>query len=76
VSANVAARRKDILEVELLTEDDSVGEFLDPTNWKMSSVRLPYTYEQQSKILLCKVEGEWIAVPRLGIDEKIKYGSD
>jgi len=75
-SANVAARRKDILEVELLTEDDSVGEFLDPTNWKMSSVRLPYTYEQQSKILLCKVEGEWIAVPRLGIDEKIKYGSD
>ena len=70
-SAHVVSRFKEFIVVDLLNEDDSVGEFLDPTNWKMNSIRLPYTHQFQQKVVLCKIDGEWVGLPQFGIDEKL-----
>jgi len=40
-SANVVTQMKDHLVVDLITQDDSVGEFLDPNTWQMTPIRLP-----------------------------------
>lgn len=67
-TATVIAQRHSALEVEFINEDNSVGEFLDPTTWLMASVRLPYDHTAGRHGLLVRHEEEWIALPLLSVD--------
>ena len=67
-SAHVKARLEELLYVDSVNEDSSVGEFLDPNNWKMTAVRLPYDHILGRKLLIARIEGEWFALPYLGMD--------
>jgi len=66
--ANVVAQKATFIRTPFIHEDSSVGEFLEPTHWSVQSVRLPYDHEQGRDGLMVNVEGEWIAIPFLGID--------
>jgi nonsense-mediated mRNA decay protein 3 len=66
--SNVVCQMKDFISVELITEDSSVGEFLNPENWQMTAVKLPWDYKGDKKLLLARVEDEWMALQHLGID--------
>jgi nonsense-mediated mRNA decay protein 3 len=57
-------------EVEMVTQDSSAGEFLNPDTWTPTTVRLPYDHSGGSTILVAKVEGDWVALPSLGIDAR------
>ena len=67
-NANVVAQRKDFFYVDSISEDASVAEFLDPNNWKMTAVRLSFEHERGRKLMLARIDGEWICLPRLGVD--------
>lgn len=67
-NANVVARKKDFVKIDALSEDSSAAEFLDPTNWKMTAVRLPYEHEVGRGLLLARIDDEWVCLPRLGMD--------
>ena len=66
--AKVLAQRHEFIEVEFINEDTSAGEFLDPSTWAMSLVRLPYDHIQGRKGLLMRHDEEWIALPYMAID--------
>ncbi len=66
--AKVLAQRHEFIEVDFINEDPSVGEFLDPTTWTMSLVRLPYDHTSGRKGLLIRQDEEWIALPFMAID--------
>ena len=68
-NSNVVCQMDDFVRVELITEDSSVGEFLDPQNWQMTSIRLPWDYSGDNKLLIAKIDGDWIALQHLGIDD-------
>ncbi len=68
-NSNVVCQMNDFVRVELITEDSSVGEFLDPQNWQMTSIRLPWDYSGDKKLLIAKIDGDWIALQHLGIDD-------
>ena len=53
-SAHVKARIEELLYVDSVNEDSSVGEFLDANNWKMTAVRLPYDHVLGRKLSSCK----------------------
>lgn len=57
-------------EIELVRQDSSAGEFLDPETWTPVTIRLPYDYNGDSTIRVAKVEGEWISLPNLAVDER------
>ena len=67
-NANVVARMSELVYHEPLSEDSSVAEFLDPSNWKTTAVRLSYEHVPGRKLLLARVDGEWICLPRLAVD--------
>jgi len=67
-NANVVSRISEFSKVDIVSEDSSVAEFLDPNTWKMSAVRLPYDHQVGRVLLLARIEGEWICLPRLGMD--------
>ena len=67
-NANVVARLNEFTYTEAINEDASVAEFLDPTDWKMTAVRLPFEHVPGRKLLLARIEGEWFCLPRLGMD--------
>jgi nonsense-mediated mRNA decay protein 3 len=66
--SKVVCQMKDFVSVELITEDSSVGEFLSPETWQMTPVRLPWDYKGDKKLLLARVDDEWMALQHLGID--------
>lgn len=68
-SANVVAQMKDQINVELITEDSSVGEFLDPNSWTMAAVRLPWDHTAKNPLRLARIDGEWLALHKLGCDD-------
>ena len=68
-SANVAARMHEHISVDLIDQDSSVGEFLDPQTWIMASVRLPWDHNASKKIRLARIQGEWLALQHLSIDD-------
>jgi len=57
-------------EVEMVTQDSSAGEFLNPDTWTPTTVRLPYDHSGGSTIRVAKVEGDWVALPNLSIDAR------
>lgn len=65
----VMAPHKEQHEVELITQDSSAGEFLNPRDWKPITVRLPHAHTGSSLRVAC-VEGEWMALPHLSIDDR------
>jgi nonsense-mediated mRNA decay protein 3 len=67
-SANVMARMEDFITIDSLNEDSSVAEILNPNTWKMESVRLPFDHISGRKLNLARIEGEWISLPKLGMD--------
>ena len=67
-SAKVVAQKHEILRVDFVNEDASVGEFLDPQNWSMQSVRLPYEHSPGRRGLLLRYDDEWLALPYMAID--------
>ena len=67
-NANVVSRLNEFTYTEAINEDESVAEFLDPNDWKMTAVRLPFEHVPGRKLLLARIEGEWICLPRLGMD--------
>ena len=67
-NANVVSRIHEFQLIEAVSEDSSVAEFLDPSNWSMTAVRLPYEHIPGRKLLLARIDGEWVSLPRLGMD--------
>ena len=67
--AKVVAQRHELLEVEFITEDTSVGEFLDPTSWTVEQVRLPYDHTTGRKGLLMRHDDAWIGLPFMAVDQ-------
>lgn len=68
--AKVVAQRKEMLTVDFINEDATVGEFLDPSSWNMEAVRLPFDHVPGRQGLLAKVDGEWMTMPWMALDEK------
>ena len=68
--ATVVSRMQDHLILETVTEDATVGEFLNPNNWQMDAVRLAYDHVVGSKLRLARIEGEWVALPLQQVDVK------
>tara|TARA_B100001250_G_scaffold406645_1_gene426061 strand:+ start:2236 stop:3306 length:1071 start_codon:yes stop_codon:yes gene_type:complete len=68
-SAQVLARMEEHVVVELINQDSSVGEFLDPKTWVMSSVRLPWNHDGKRNIRIARIEGEWVSLHSMAIDE-------
>ena len=66
--AKVLAQLHELVQVDFVTEDASVGEFLDPSNWRMESVRLPNDHELGRKGLLVRNDDAWLSLPHFAID--------
>ena len=64
----VIARQRDHTAVDLLNFDTSAGEFLNPRNWKMETIRLPYDHKGEMTLRLADIEGDWLALPRMAVD--------
>jgi hypothetical protein len=67
--ATVLCSQNEQLIVDLITQDESAGEFLNPNTWTPVTIRLPYDYSGSSSIRVAKVEGEWFSLPNLSVDE-------
>ena len=68
-SARVIAQRHEFSTVDFINEDTSVGEFLDPNAWTMQSVRLPFDHKPGRKGILARIDGEWLALHHMALDE-------
>ena len=69
-SSNVVAQMKDHVIVDIINEDSSVAEFLDPTNWNMAAVRIAWDHTPRQKLRLARIDGEWLALHKLGCDDE------
>ncbi len=69
-SANVVSQMKDHVCVDIITEDSSVAEFLDPTNWNMNEVRVAWDHVPRQRLRLARIDGEWLALHKLGCDDE------
>ena len=64
--AVVMSRYNEQIEVDVLNRDTSAAEFMDPRDFKMQTVRLPYDDDgQQQRLRLGWITDEWVAVPRV-----------
>ena len=64
--SNVLSRTVDQLDVELINRDSSAAEFLDPRDWKVRAVALPYDDDGLSDTLrVALLADEWVALPNL-----------
>ena len=68
-SAQVVSQMTEHLVVDLINQDSSVGEFLDPNTWVMTSVKLPWDHNGRKSIRIARIDGEWIALHHMAIDE-------
>ena len=71
--AVVLSRFADQVEVDILNRDASAAEFMDPRDYKMLAVRLPYDDDGiQATLRLAWVVDEWLAVPRIRNHDEVK----
>jgi len=64
--AVVMSRFVDQIEVDLLNRDASAAEFMDPRDFKIQTVRLPYDDDgTQPRLRLGWITDEWVALPRV-----------
>ena len=66
--ATVLSQMKDHLVVDILNRDDSAAEFLDPSTWQMTSVRLPWDFDGGSQLRLAQLDGEFLALHDMALD--------
>ena len=60
---------KDHVVADIINEDSSVAEFLDPTSWNMAEVRVAWDHVPRQKLRLARIDGDWLALHKLGCDE-------
>ena len=53
---------------QILNRDDSAAEFLDPSTWQMTSVRLPWDFDGGSQLRLAQLDGEFLALHDMALD--------
>jgi nonsense-mediated mRNA decay protein 3 len=68
-SSNVVSQMKDHVVADIINEDSSVAEFLDPTSWNMAEVRVAWDHVPRQKLRLARIDGDWLALHKLGCDE-------
>jgi len=63
---NVVSRRSEQVVIEILNRDSSAAEFMDPNDWKVKAVSLPYDDDGvQSSLRIALIADEWVALPTL-----------
>ena len=51
----------------MLNRDSSAAEFMDPTDYKVSTVALPYDDDgETAELRIAFIDGEWVALPVSG----------
>ena len=64
--AVVMSRFIEQVEVDILNRDASAAEFMNPQDYKMQTVRLPYDDDgTQARLRLGWITDEWVALPRV-----------
>jgi len=63
-SCNLICSFKEQKDVDILSRDSSAAEFMDPSDYKIQTVALPYNDDGNQKSLrIGFIEGEWLALP-------------
>jgi NMD protein affecting ribosome stability and mRNA decay len=62
---SVVSQASEHLEVEILKRDSSAADFMDPNDWKVRAVSLPYDDDgSQGSLRIALIADEWVALPR------------
>ena len=62
----VISRFSEQIEVDVLNRDDSAAEFMDPRDFHMQTIRLPYDDDgSQPRLRIGWVTDAWMALPRV-----------
>ncbi|MBI87890.1 MAG: hypothetical protein CMB67_02525 [Euryarchaeota archaeon] len=63
-SSSVICSHSDQINVQILNRDTSAAEILDPSDFKVTTVALPYDDDGSSEELrIAFIDGEWVALP-------------
>ena len=66
-SSSVECTRAEQSTVQVLNRDSSAAEFMDPTDYKVSTVALPYDDDgEKMELRIGFIDGEWVALPVSG----------
>ena len=66
-SSSVECTRAEQSTVQVLNRDSSAAEFMDPTDYKVSTVALPYDDDGEAgELHIGFIDGEWVALPVSG----------
>lgn len=66
-SSSVECTRAEQSTVQVLNRDSSAAEFMDPTDYKVSTVALPYDDDGEAvELRIGFIDGEWVALPVSG----------
>lgn len=66
-SSKVVCARAEQSTVQVLNRDSSAAEFLDPSDYKVSTVALPYDDDgKMMELCIGFIDGEWVALPISG----------
>ena len=69
-SSSVECTRAEQSTVQVLNRDSSAAEFMDPTDYKVSTVALPYDDDGETvELHIGFIDGEWVALPVSGKGE-------
>ena len=66
-SSSVECTRAEQNNVQVLNRDSSAAEFMDPSDYKVSTVALPYDDDGEAvELRIGFIDGEWVALPVSG----------
>ncbi len=66
-SSSVECTRAEQKKVQVLNRDSSAAEFMDPSDYKVSTVALPYDDDGEAvELRIGFIDGEWVALPVSG----------
>ena len=66
-SSSVECTRSEQNNVQVLNRDSSAAEFMDPSDYKVSTVALPYDDDGEAvELRIGFIDGEWVALPVSG----------
>ena len=66
-SSSVECTRAEQNKVQVLNRDSSAAEFMDPSDYKVSTVALPYDDDGEAvELRIGFIDGEWVALPVSG----------
>jgi hypothetical protein len=65
-SCSVACSREEQHLVQIMNRDSSAAEVMNPSDFRMSTVALPYDDDgKASELRIGFIDGEWVALPVL-----------